>query len=106
MSLARLVVIEGPDAGREFELPLRGGKVGREEGSLVHLSDPTVSRHHGTIALRDGALAFVPEGGKRVLVNGKDTGAAHHLESGDELVLGATKVVYLTVDGVAVTKAT
>ncbi len=25
MSLARLVVIEGPDAGREFELPLRGG---------------------------------------------------------------------------------
>jgi DNA-binding NtrC family response regulator len=104
MSLARLVVIEGPDAGREFELPLRGGKVGREEGSLIHLSDPTVSRHHGTIALRDGALAFVPEGGKRVLINGKESGP-HHLESGDELVLGATKLVYLTVDGVAVTKA-
>ena len=29
MSLARLVVIEGPDAGREFELPLRGGRIGR-----------------------------------------------------------------------------
>ena len=44
MSLARLVVIEGPDAGREFELPLRGGGVGRGEGNLVQLTDPTVSR--------------------------------------------------------------
>ena len=47
------------NAGREFELPMRGGKVGRDEDSLVHLSDPTVSRHHGMIELRDGALTFV-----------------------------------------------
>ena len=68
MSLARLVVIEGPDLGREFELPLRGGKVGREEGCLVQLTDPTVSRQHGLIDMRDGALCFVPD--KRTLING------------------------------------
>ena len=103
MSLARLVVIEGPDAGREFELPLRGGKVGRDEASLVQLTDPTVSRTHGVIELRDGALAFRAEPGKRVLINGREA-SEHRLEAGDEVVLGATKLVFLPVDGVAVTK--
>jgi len=78
---------------------LRGGKIGREDGCLVQLTDPTVSRQHGAIALRDGAMAFVAEAGKRVLINGEDA-TTHPLESGDELVLGATRLVYLTVDGV------
>jgi two-component system, NtrC family, response regulator AtoC len=105
MSLARLVVIEGPDAGREFELPMRGGVVGRGEGSLVQLTDPTVSRQHGLVELRDGVLCWVDDSGKpRTLINGKPT-ALHALEPGDEVVIGATKLVYLPVDGVAVTKA-
>ena len=74
MSLARLVVIEGPDAGREFELPMRGGVVGRGEGSLVQLTDPMVSRQHGVIELRDGVLCWVDDSGKpRTLINGKPT---------------------------------
>ncbi|HUJ61322.1 MAG TPA: sigma 54-interacting transcriptional regulator [Kofleriaceae bacterium] len=104
MSLARLVVIDGPDAGREFELPLRGGGIGRGDGNLIQLTDPTVSRQHGTIELRDGAMCFVPEAGKRALINGAEA-AVHRLEGGDELLLGATKLVFLPVDGVAVTKA-
>ena len=105
MSLARLVVIEGPDAGREFELPMRGGGVGRDEGNLVQLTDPTVSRNHGVIDLRDGALAWVDDSGKpRTLINGQPV-ALHRLETGDEIVLGGTKMVYLANDGVAVTRA-
>jgi transcriptional regulator with GAF, ATPase, and Fis domain len=105
MSLARLVVIEGPDAGREFELPMRGGVVGRGDGSLVQLTDPTVSRQHGLIELRDGVLCWVDDSGKpRTLINGKPT-ALHALAAGDEVVIGATRLVYLPVDGVAVTKA-
>src|SRR3954469_11564289 len=104
MSLARLVVIEGPDAGREFELPLRGGGVGRGEGNLIQLSDPTVSRVHGLIELRDGALAWIDDSGKpRTLINGTPP-TVHRLEAGDEIVLGATKMAYLPVDGVALTK--
>ncbi len=103
MSLARLVVIEGPDLGREFELPLRGGKIGREEGCLVQLTDPTVSRHHGLIDMRDGALCYVPE--KRTLINGHELTAQHRLESGDEILVGATKLAFLPVDGVAITRA-
>jgi DNA-binding NtrC family response regulator len=105
MSLARLVVIEGPDTGREFELPMRGGVVGRGDGSLVQLTDPTVSRQHGLIELRDGALCWVDDSGKpRTLINGQPT-ALHALAPGDEVVIGATKLVYLPVDGVAVTRA-
>src|SRR5260370_383544 len=69
MSLARLVVLEGPDAGREFELPMRGGGIGRGEGNLVPLTDPPVSRSHRLIQLRRAALeahrAFVLAAGKR-----------------------------------------
>jgi DNA-binding NtrC family response regulator len=102
MSLARLVVIEGPDAGREFELLMRGSKVGRDERCDVQLTDPTVSRNHGRVELRDGALTFIAE--KRTLVNGAEV-TEHRLESGDEIVLGATRLAYLPADGVAVTRA-
>jgi DNA-binding NtrC family response regulator/pSer/pThr/pTyr-binding forkhead associated (FHA) protein len=105
MSLARLVVIEGPDVGREFELPMRGGAVGRGEGSLVQLTDAMVSRLHAMIELRDGALCWIDDSGKpRTLINGQPA-ALHPLEAGDEILLGATKLVFLRVDGVAVTRA-
>jgi transcriptional regulator with GAF, ATPase, and Fis domain len=104
MSLARLVVIEGPDAGREFEVPLRGGGVGRGDSCLIKLTDPTVSRQHGSIELRDGALSFVAEAGKAVLINRLPV-TIHRLEAGDEIVIGATKLAYLAVDGgIAVTR--
>ena len=104
MSLARLVVIEGPDAGREFEVPLRGGGVGRGDACLVKLTDPTVSRQHGSIELRDGAMSFVAEAGKAALIKGQPI-TVHRLEAGDEIVIGATKLAYLAVDGgVAVTR--
>ncbi|HEY0189896.1 MAG TPA: FHA domain-containing protein, partial [Kofleriaceae bacterium] len=103
MSLARLVVIEGPDAGREFEIPMRGGVVGRGDGSLVQLTDPTVSRQHGLLELRDGQLCWVDDK-TRTLVNGKPV--AHHvLGVNDEIVIGATRLVYLPVEGVALTRA-
>ena len=105
MSLARLVVIEGPDAGREFELPLRGGGVGRGDGNLVQLSDPTVSRQHGLIELRDGALAWVDDSGRpRTLINGAPP-TVHRLEAGDEIVLGATKLAFVPGEGLALITA-
>jgi transcriptional regulator with GAF, ATPase, and Fis domain len=105
MSLARLVVIEGPDAGREFELPLRGGGVGRGEGNLVQLTDPMVSRQHGLIELRDGAMCWIDDSGKpRTHINGV-AAVVHRLEAGDMIVIGGTRLAYLPVDGVALTKA-
>src|SRR5215813_6821783 len=102
MSLARLVVVEGPDAGREFELPMRGGLVGRGDGSLVQLTDPTVSRQHAVIELRDGALCWVDDS-RRTAINGAPA-ALHVLAAGDEILIGATRMVYLPLDGIALTR--
>ena len=88
MSLARLVVIEGPDVGREYELPMRGGQVGRGDGSLVQLTDPAVSRQHALIELRDGALCWVDDSGRaRTLINGAPA-TLHRLAAGDEMLSG------------------
>src|SRR3954462_858368 len=105
MSLARLVVVEGPDAGREFELPMRGGAVGRGDGSLVLLTDPTVSRLHGMIELRDGALCWIDDSGRaRTLINGAPV-TVGPLGAGEEIALGSPRLIFLPVDGVAVPRA-
>ncbi len=103
MALARIVVVEGPDAGREFDLPLRGGGVGRGEGNLVLLTDPAVSRQHGSIELRDGALWWLDQAQKgRTLINGA-LADAHRLSGGDEIVIGQSRLVFVPHEGVAVT---
>ncbi len=103
MALARIVVVEGPDAGREFDIPLRGGGVGRGEGNLIQLADPSVSRQHGQIELRDGAMWWLDEGRKnRTLINGK-LSDHHRLSGGDEIVIGQSRLLFVPQEGVAVT---
>ena len=58
MALARLVVIEGPDLGRSFDLPMRGGVIGRGDGCVVALSDLAVSRQHSTLACATARCAW------------------------------------------------
>ncbi len=99
MALARLVVIEGPDLGCEFEIPMRGGGIGRGEGNVVQLSDLAVSRSHCTLALKRGRLAIVDDGSRnRTLVNGKPI-TTHVLEQGDEISVGKTRLAFLPSEG-------
>ena len=103
MSLARLVVVEGPDAGRDFELPMRGGKLGRADGCLVQLTDPMVSREHAEILLRDGALTWLTGAGREARINGHLV-TEHRLDAGDEIICGNTRLAYLPDEGVAITR--
>jgi transcriptional regulator with GAF, ATPase, and Fis domain len=101
---ARLIVIDGPDLGREFDVPSRGGGIGRGEDNAVQLSDPAVSRSHCSIESRDGGLCLVDEGSRnKTLVNGQLV-AVHRLDAGDEIVVGQTRLTFLPADGVAVTR--
>jgi transcriptional regulator with GAF, ATPase, and Fis domain len=101
---ARLIVIDGPDLGREFDVPSRGGGIGRGEDNAVQLSDPAVSRSHCSIESRDGALCLVDEGSRnKTLVNGELV-AVHRLDAGDEIVVGQTRLTFLPADGVAMTR--
>jgi DNA-binding NtrC family response regulator len=101
MALARLVVIEGPDLGQEFEIPLRGGGIGRGEGNVVQLSDLAVSRSHCAIELREGRLCLVDEGSRnKTTVNGQPV-RVHVLEQGDEIAVGKTRLAFLPAEGAA-----
>jgi S-DNA-T family DNA segregation ATPase FtsK/SpoIIIE len=46
---ATLRVLSGPDAGREFPLPLGASVVGRARGSDIRLTDPLVSKEHARL---------------------------------------------------------
>lgn len=99
MAFARLVVIAGPDLGREYDVPMRGGSIGRDGAGLVVLSDPAVSRLHCHLELREEAMWLVDDSGKgRTLVNGAPI-TIHRLQAGDELVLGTTRLSFLGGDG-------
>ena len=99
MGLARLVVIEGPDTGHEFDIPMRGGAVGRGEGSAVQLSDLAVSRHHCTLELSGGQFVLVDAGSRnRTLVNGQPI-TRHVLVQGDEIAIGKTRMAFMPIEG-------
>jgi transcriptional regulator with GAF, ATPase, and Fis domain len=101
--LARLIVIDGPDLGREFDIPVRGGGIGRGDDNAAQLSDPAVSRRHCALEVKDGALCVVDEGSRnKTLVNGQLI-TVHRLEAGDEIAIGQTRMAFLPADGVAVT---
>ncbi len=95
VAFARLIVEGGPDQGRSFEVPMRGGLIGRADDALVPLTDPTVSRVHARLEFRGGAMALVvDEPGPRTLVNGEVV-THRALAHGDELSIGASRLRYL-----------
>lgn len=51
--VARLRVVDGPDAGREIMLPEGTSIIGRGRGCDVRLDDPTVSKEHARLAVTD-----------------------------------------------------
>ncbi len=94
MAFAKLVVVAGPDLGREFDVPMRGGAIGRGDACLVALQDPSVSREHCQIRFVDGALKLIDSGSRnRTKVN--DEGVHQHLlVNGDEITVGQTRLQF------------
>lgn len=101
MAVARLVVLSGPDKGHVFDVPLRGGGIGRDVDNVVQLSDLSVSRSHARLVLRDGALVLIDGSGRnRTLINGEPiaTRAGHPLSAADEITVGKTLMVFQPLD--------
>lgn len=60
-AVARLRVVAGPDAGREFSLPAGATVLGRDRDVGVRLSDPMVSKRHARINIA-GAVEIIDLG--------------------------------------------
>jgi Inner membrane component of T3SS, cytoplasmic domain/Domain of unknown function (DUF4389) len=88
MAGARLVIVEGPDAGKEFDVSA-STTVGRE-GDVV-LNDSEVSRRHATLSF-DGSAVTVADLGSTngTFVNEERVDAARQLGPGDRLRIGTT----------------
>ncbi len=86
----RMMVEEGPDAGKTFALSKPRTTIGRSPDRDIRLSDATVSRMHATIVVRDdGTVQLINESTKGTLVNGTSVDATA-LSDGDRIEMGST----------------
>lgn len=95
-----LVVVDGPDRGRDFRLHAGRNFVGRSAEMHVALTnDPYVSRErHAVIAYDPRASRFrVTPGDSAALVyrNGEAVDAPQELQSGDEVEIGHTRLRFV-----------
>ncbi len=88
--MPRLVVLEGPDAGRRFDLPAGAVTVGRHSSNPVALTDPRVSRRHFDLRATAGGVELHDLGsGNGTEVNGREVRTVL-LRNGDRIGAGDT----------------
>lgn len=97
-----LLVLQGPDKGRRYELPDAPALVGRESRQIP-LSDNTVSRRHCELVPEDGQWMLRDMGSANgTYVNGVKVGREPHvLKLGDQIRVGRTLMVFGAQPGVS-----
>jgi len=100
-----LIVLQGPDKGRRFELPDAPAVVGRESRQLP-LSDNAVSRRHCEL-LPDGGEWIIRDLGSAngTYINGIRVAGPHPLKAGDQIRVGRTLMVFGAQPGVSRTSS-
>jgi signal transduction histidine kinase len=96
-----LLVLQGPDKGRRFELPDALALIGRESRQLP-LTDNTVSRRHAELVPRDGEWILKDLGSSNgTYVNGLRVDNTFALKLGDQVRVGKTLLVFGAQPGVS-----
>src|SRR5688500_12350758 len=96
-----LLVLQGPDKGRRYELPDEPALVGRESRQLP-LTDNTVSRRHAELLPDNGAWVLKDLGSSNgSYVNGARVTNRHTLKLGDQIRVGRTLMVFGAQPGVS-----
>jgi pSer/pThr/pTyr-binding forkhead associated (FHA) protein len=90
----RLVVLDGPDSGREF--PLTGAfaiAIGRDDTAGIVIEDEQVSRRHALLTVSDDGARVDDLGSTNgTWVNGARIATPQPLLAGDELRVGGTRL--------------
>ncbi|WP_022882968.1 FtsK/SpoIIIE domain-containing protein [Gryllotalpicola ginsengisoli] len=66
--VARVRVLDGPQAGREFPIPPRNVIIGRDPGCDIVLDDPLISKRHARLQAQSGSVELVDLGSANGLV--------------------------------------
>ncbi len=100
-----LLVLQGPDKGRRFELPDAPALVGRDSRQLP-LTDNTVSRRHCELLPSDGDWVLKDLGSSNgSYVNGQRIFENYHLKLGDQIRVGRTLMVFGAQPGISRTSS-
>ena len=100
-----LVVLQGPDKGRRFELPDAPTLIGRGSRALP-LTDNTVSRRHCELFPQDTGWILKDLGSSNgTYINGVRVDNTYSLKLGDQMRVGKTILLYGAQPGVARTSA-
>jgi eukaryotic-like serine/threonine-protein kinase len=96
MDYPYLIVISGPDKGRQYPLhPGAGHMIGRNQENSYVLKDMRASRFHAEIKTEDGqSIVFDRGGSGGTIVNGYKI-AEHVLKHADTIQIGETLLKYL-----------
>jgi Nif-specific regulatory protein len=95
----RLVVIDGPLAGKIFALDRELKTIGRGPTNDVDLFDLRVSQRHCCVELKGDEVAIVDLGSRNgTFVNTEQVVGRKTLREGDEVHIGNTTLVFLTDD--------
>lgn len=89
-----LLVLQGPDKGRRYELPDKPAAMGRESRQIP-ITDNTVSRRHCQLEPEDGRWILKDLGSSNgTYVNGLKVNGEQELKLGDQIRVGQTLMVF------------
>jgi S-DNA-T family DNA segregation ATPase FtsK/SpoIIIE len=88
-AVATLRILAGPDAGKEFSLPVGSSYVGRDRDADIRLSDPMMSKRHARINVGE-SIEIVDTNSANGLVMAGNRVSRAALASSDEVTLGDT----------------
>jgi two-component system, NtrC family, sensor kinase len=100
-----LLVLQGPDKGRRFELPDAPALLGRESRQLP-LTDQTVSRRHAELLPAEGEWLLKDLGSANgSYINGARVDNRKTLKLGDQIRIGRTLMVFGAQPGISRTSS-
>ncbi len=90
---ANLLIVAGPDAGREFTVAGGASRLGRSSSNDIVLQDPAMSRFHCRFFFKPGEGLWAEDLGSanQTLLNQKPLHVAR-VQAGDILTIGATEI--------------
>ncbi|MEM6749131.1 MAG: FHA domain-containing protein [Planctomycetota bacterium] len=96
-----LIVTEGPQAGKHYELASRTLSLGRDPSRDIQLTDPKVSRKHAVIRRTDdGYVVALTKDLNGLMIGDRPVEGAALLVDGDTIRIGDTSLRFV-VDAVA-----
>jgi two-component system NtrC family sensor kinase len=100
-----LLILQGPDKGRRFELPDAPALLGRESRQLP-LTDQTVSRRHAELLPNEGEWLLKDLGSANgSYINGARVDNRKTLKLGDQIRIGRTLMVFGAQPGISRTSS-